>query len=216
MSEKMMCEEDRLSRLEMGEARGHRAKMQRRLADQRILQIGDGRSDVAGGFAQVELEVVRRLVVARAAGAQRTAERSETSREGCLEETMDILVGLARHDETRLDITFGLRDPGLDPRLLFRCQHPCPQQLPCMRPRPRKIERHQANEVVGPCARQAHQSFVGRRTKAAAPEEPGMTIHYCLQPVSRCPIDETSTLKSKSKSEKKLGLYSRLDCLQIP
>ncbi len=87
-----MAEHDRLRRLQMRESGRERVDVLRGLRGQRVLQREQRRHDVARDRPQIQAQVVRRLVVARAARAQLPAERPEPLDEHALEKRVDVLV----------------------------------------------------------------------------------------------------------------------------
>src|SRR4051812_28344100 len=104
-----MREDDRLCRLQMGKARGERTKMLAGLCDERVGEIEDALAEPARLVAEIELEVVRRLVVARASGPELAAERAEAFAEAALEKAVHVLVLFAGRDAAGSEI---LRDGG--------------------------------------------------------------------------------------------------------
>ena len=72
-----MPEGDRLRRLEMGEARHHRAGMFQRPFRQHLLERGQRRIGFVDGVADIEPEIGRDLVVARACGVQPARSRAD-------------------------------------------------------------------------------------------------------------------------------------------
>jgi hypothetical protein len=86
----MMAEGDRLRRLEMGEARHHRAGMRLGQPQQHALQRLQARVGPLHGVAHPELEVGGDLVVARAGGVQATARLPDQIGESLLDVEMDV------------------------------------------------------------------------------------------------------------------------------
>ena len=66
----MMPERHRLRGLQMGEARHHGGGMLQRPLHQRVLERGQRRVGLVDGVADIEPEIGRHLVVARARGVQ--------------------------------------------------------------------------------------------------------------------------------------------------
>ena len=66
----MMPERHRLRGLQMGEAGHHRAGMFQRPLHQRVLERGQRRIGLVDGVADIEPEIGRHLIVARARGMQ--------------------------------------------------------------------------------------------------------------------------------------------------
>src|SRR3954451_7665333 len=87
-----MREDDRLCRLQMGEARGERREMLAGLCDERVGEIEDALAEPARLVAEIELEVVRGLVVPRASGPELAAERTEALAQAALEKAVYVLV----------------------------------------------------------------------------------------------------------------------------
>ena len=69
----MMPESHRLRGLQMGEARHHGGGMFQRRLDQRLLEGGQRRIGLVDGVADIEPEIGRDLIVARARGVQPSA-----------------------------------------------------------------------------------------------------------------------------------------------
>src|SRR5215216_2011670 len=92
MCQHLMREDDRLCRLQMGEARGERTEMLAGLCDECVGEIEDALAEPARLVAEIELEVVRGLVVARASGPELAAERTEALAEAALEKAVRVLV----------------------------------------------------------------------------------------------------------------------------
>src|SRR4051794_41481611 len=87
-----MREEDRLGVLEMRHAGSGRVTDALGLLDQRSLQLGDARGDLASMVAEVEAEIGRDLVVAAPSSAQLAAERTDPLEEAPLERGVHVLV----------------------------------------------------------------------------------------------------------------------------
>ena len=77
ISEQMMAEGDRLRGLEMGEARHHRARIFERLGRERELERAERAVDRADLVPDIEPEIGRHLVVARARGVQLAGHRPD-------------------------------------------------------------------------------------------------------------------------------------------
>ena len=73
----MMPERHRLRGLQMGEARHHGAGMFQRPLDQRMLERGQRRIGLVDRVADIEAEIGRDLVVARARGVQPSRGRAD-------------------------------------------------------------------------------------------------------------------------------------------
>ena len=93
--QQLMREHDRLRRLQMREARGKRVDVLRRLRTSASCRSSTWPATRARLGAQVKLQIVRRLVVARAAGAQLAAERTEPLGQHAFDERVHVLVVLA-------------------------------------------------------------------------------------------------------------------------
>ena len=77
ISEQMMAEGDGLRRLQMGEARHDAAGFLQRLLGEGELEIGQLRVDVVDRVANVEAEIGRHLIVARARRMQPSGHRAD-------------------------------------------------------------------------------------------------------------------------------------------
>src|SRR6185369_2538173 len=90
--QQLMCEHDGRGRLQVRETRRYRVDVLRRLRTQCFLQVeyrGDQRTRL---IPQIQLEVVRRLIVARPAGAKLAAQWTETLGQHPLDERVHILI----------------------------------------------------------------------------------------------------------------------------
>ena len=86
----MMPERHGLRGLQMGEARHHGAGMFQRAAGQRMLERGQRRIGLVDGVADVEPEIGRDLVVARARGVQPPGGRPDQFGKPALDIHMDV------------------------------------------------------------------------------------------------------------------------------
>jgi hypothetical protein len=84
IGQQMMAEGHRLRRLQMGEARHHRAGMEIGLLGQGELEIGHLLVDLVERVADPEPHIGRDLVVARARGVQTAGGRRRSSPSGSL------------------------------------------------------------------------------------------------------------------------------------
>ena len=100
VGKELMREGDRLSRLEMREARRERILMFARLCNQGVLKRKDVTGDLLRNSPQMKLEIVCRLVVARTPGTQFAAHGAEALDEHALKEGMDVLVRVRWRDRS--------------------------------------------------------------------------------------------------------------------
>ena len=105
----MVAEGHRLRRLQMGEARHHRAGMPPGQPQQHALQRLQPRVGPVHGVADPELEVGRDLVVARAGGVQAPARLADQVGQPLLDVEVDVL-------ELGRELERAGRDLGLDLR----------------------------------------------------------------------------------------------------
>ncbi len=99
----MMAEGHGLRGLQMGEARHHGSGMLQRAVDQRLLERGQRRVRLVDGVADVEPEIGRDLVVARARGVQPARGGADQLGQPRLDIHMDVL-------ERALEVEIALAD----------------------------------------------------------------------------------------------------------
>ena len=87
----MMAERHRLRGLQMGKTRHHRVGVFQRPLHQRALERGQRRIGLVDGVADIEPEIGRHLIVARARGVQPSRGGADQFAEPALDVHMDIL-----------------------------------------------------------------------------------------------------------------------------
>ena len=102
IGEQMMAERDGLRGLQMGEARHHGAGMLQRARGERMLECGQRRVGRVDGVADIEAEIGRHLVVARARGVQAACGGPDQFGEPALDIHMDVF-------ERALEVEIALR-----------------------------------------------------------------------------------------------------------
>ena len=107
IGEAMMAEGDGLRGLHMREARHQRARMGLRLPRQRKLQARDLAVDMIDGAPDIQPEIGRHLIVARARGVQLARNRPDQLLEPRLHRHVDVLIFAA-------ELEAALRDLGAD------------------------------------------------------------------------------------------------------
>ena len=103
VGEEMVAEGHRLRRLQMGEARHHRAGVGERLLGQRPLQVGDLRVERVDRVAHPEPEIERDLVVARARGVQPPGIRADDLGQPRLDVHVDVFERAREREAAALD-----------------------------------------------------------------------------------------------------------------
>src|SRR5215218_10448613 len=175
-----MLEDDRLCRLQMGEARGERTEMLAGLCDERIGEIDDALAELARLVAEIELEVVRGLVVARASGPELAAERTEALAEAALEKAVYVLVLFGGRDAAGSEI-LGDGDEARHDRGAFRgIEEPGALELPGMGAGRGEVVRHKP-EMARVRPRQPHQGGIRGLAKAGAPQARRILGHVRLR-----------------------------------
>src|SRR5215213_709092 len=169
MRKELMREDVRLCRLQMGEARGERTEMLAGLCDERIGEIDDALAELARLVAEIELEVVRGLVVARASGPELAAERTEALAEASLEKTVHVLVLFGGRDTPRRKILSDRGEAGDDSRAFRGVEEPGALELPGMGAGRGEVVRHKP-EMARVRPRQPHQGGIRGLAKAGAPQ----------------------------------------------
>ena len=104
ISEQMMAEGDRLRRLQMREARHHRAGMRQRLLGERLLQAGERGIDGVDGVAHPQPEIGRHLVVARARRVQAAGRGADQVLEPALDVHVDVFQRALERERAGLDL----------------------------------------------------------------------------------------------------------------
>ena len=112
VGEAMMAEGNRLRGLHMREARHQRAGIGFRLPRQRQLQPSKLAVEVADGAADIEPEIGRHLVVARACGVQLARDRADQLLQPRFHRHMDVFIFAAELEAALLD----LGAHGIEPR----------------------------------------------------------------------------------------------------
>ncbi len=90
IGQQMMAERHRLRGLQMGKSRHHGRGMFQRAGSQRMLEGGQRRIGLVDGVADIEPEIGRDLVVARACGVQPSRGRTDQFGEPALDVHMDV------------------------------------------------------------------------------------------------------------------------------
>ena len=119
ISEQMMPEGDRLRGLEMGEARHHRSGMLERLGRERELERAKRAVDRADLVPDIEPEIRRHLVVARARGMQLAGHRPDQLGEPALDIQMNVLERAREFELAGLDLGHDLVEAAGDLLRLF-------------------------------------------------------------------------------------------------
>ena len=114
-----MPEGDRLRGLEMGEARHHRSGMLERLGRERELERAKRAFDRADLVPDIEPEIRRHLVVARARGVQLACHRPDQFGEPALDIQMNVLELAREFELAGLHLGHDLVEPAGDLLRLF-------------------------------------------------------------------------------------------------
>ena len=104
ISQEMMPEGHRLRRLQMGEARHHRAGVLKRLLGQRQLIGGERGVDGVDRIAHPQPEIGRHLVVARARGVQAAGRRADEIGQPALDVHMNVFERALEGESAALDL----------------------------------------------------------------------------------------------------------------
>ncbi len=169
VGQQLVPEHDRLGGLQMGEAGCRRTDVRAGLCHQRVLQLGQGQHQLPGVIAQVEPQVVGRLVVARAAGAQLAADLAQPLDQHPFQERVHVLVGVVRADAPGADVLVQRVDRRQQPLRLFLVEDLGSEQLADVGARARQVVRGHAEVAVGRPG-EGEQGRVGRRAEASTPE----------------------------------------------
>jgi hypothetical protein len=168
--EEHVAEHDGLRRLQVGEAGGECGPVRGGLRDKRVLQVEQARGEAADLVAQVELQIIGGLVVARPAGAELPAQRSQSLGQHALDERVHVLVARRRGDRAGGERGRDRVEFGDDGRGFCSGQDPGALQLARVRLRRDDVVPRQA-EVARVGAGELHQRRVGRRAEARSPEQ---------------------------------------------
>ena len=123
-----MAEGDRLGRLEMGEARHHRARVLQRLVGERELKRGERPVDGSDLVPHIELEIGRDLVVARARGVELARHGPDQLAQAALDIEMNVLERARELELACLDLGRDRVETGGDRIGLFRIDDAgCPE-----------------------------------------------------------------------------------------
>ena len=130
-----MGKRDRLRALEMRVAGHHGVEMAMGERDQRAAQFADERDHLGQFVAQIEPQVERDLVVARARGMQLAPGRADPLGQAALDRQMDVLVGKLEAEAAGSDLALDRAQAGDDFGGLGAPQQARPRKHPRMRDR---------------------------------------------------------------------------------
>ena len=120
IGEEMVAEGHRLGRLQMGESRHDRVRMDERLVGERLLQVAQLRVELVDGVAHPEAEIDRHLIVARARRVQASRRRADDFSQPALDIHMNIFERPREREGACVDFRLDPVEPGCNGGGVFR------------------------------------------------------------------------------------------------